>query len=162
MHIKIVYIYQVHLNIKMSQISTYIKNIDNSSYNKTAIEDTISTTGVYPAIYRSFYKNVKLDQCSYCGHYYKQDMVTVYNSEISCYHCIFLFNYETSCRKKVDGTYGMTIVQYIAKCKNDHDVDLCYHTSTCFICDYMSGVVLENVKVEQEYSDDSDVYTVTI
>ena len=67
-------------------------------------------------------------------------MAPNYYNQISCLHCIYYLNY---CNKEViDGVYGATIFEYIAMCKDDHDVKLCLREN-CVICDEIN---LDNIK----------------
>ena len=101
-------------------------------------------------------KNNDLKQCGYCNKFFKQDMIVPNlndnksaNNEIQCWHCLFWMNYSIPCRHNVDGMFGMTIVDYILKCKDIHEMETCTKNSDsggCFLCEYNIGLPLTDVK----------------
>jgi hypothetical protein len=99
----------------------------------------------------------KLKLCNTCGKLYENDMVNVNvfdekdpdKNDIICWHCLFWMNYEIKMRKEVDGLYGMKIVDYILKCKDNHNVDSCTRKSDsggCHLCEYLCGFPITDVK----------------
>lgn len=116
------------------------------------ILDHISTEGVYGQELKlfGFKKLSDIKQCSICEKYYKLDMIVPnYDQESQCWHCLFWMNYSISTRKNVDGTYGLSIVDYILKCKDIHEIDKCKRNSDsggCFLCEYNLGLPLTDIK----------------
>ena len=100
--------------------------------------------------------DLNLKQCTFCNKFFKQDMIIpdfdVHKNpvdEIQCWHCIFWMNYPISARKNVDGIFGMTIVDYILKCKDIHEMSSCTRNSDsggCFLCEHNLGLPLTDVK----------------
>jgi len=133
----------------------------------------ISTEGVSVYEMADLHLNAsKLDlkQCAFCNKFFKQDMVVpILNDnkknkntvdEIQCWHCLFWMNYPVSSRKNVDGILGMTIVDYILKCKDVHEMATCTRNSDsggCFLCEYNLGFPLTDVKDLYKLSDSSEV-----
>lgn len=98
-------------------------------------------------------KNLNLKQCTYCNKFYKEDMIIPViddtNNESQCWHCLFWMNYTIPSRNLVDGTYGMTIVEYILKCKDVHEIASCTRNSDnggCFLCEYNLGIPITDIK----------------
>lgn len=109
-------------------------------------------------------KQNQLAQCNYCLKFYKKEnphkMITTdfSDSETICFHCIFWMNYDVDVRATVDGVYGMTILEYIMECKDDHDKTTCTKNSDaggCFLCDYLNNVPLVNVLGAESLFDDT-------
>jgi len=91
----------------------------------------------------------KLSMCDFCGTSYKQDMIVECNGDLNCMHCFFWSHYHIERRPEADGIYGPTIVDYILKCRADHDIYNCsnsFYTGCCFICDHFAGEDLMGVK----------------
>ena len=92
-------------------------------------------------------QKVKLKQCEYCNKYYNNDMILSYpdggkkkkniSDELICWHCLFWMNYSISARKTVDGVFGLTIVDYILKCKDVHECQTCTRKSDSGGCFFM-------------------------
>lgn len=104
-------------------------------------KQNIDTVGVEinDPIIKSMTRDDKLSikQCSMCARCFNKDMITC-NDEI-CWHCYFWMNYDIDKRPICDGPEGMTIVQYILKCHEEHDTNNCPKFSAynnCFLCDY--------------------------
>lgn len=135
----------------------YDYDYDNESYNsdhdidEVKSEDNenvennikITTAGVYDYNPRAAFC------CVMCQKYYNNDMCTTQDSqEKICYHCLFSMNYPPEMRNMVDGTFGLTIVEYILKCSPDHNQETCtYRTDVggCFLCEYQLGFPIMDV-----------------
>jgi len=91
-----------------------------------------------------------LKTCNMCGKIYTNDMIIdINNDDLMCYHCFFWINYDLSLRDIADNTTHLTIVEYIIKCKDYHDITLCTrHTNHggCFICEFKTGFKIINIK----------------
>lgn len=135
----------------------------NGSLNNNQDQNVqITTEGTTQYDLSQFYSNIKaldLKQCTFCNKFFKKDMVVpVFDNkgsdnnaydETQCWHCLFWMNYPIPSRKHVDGTYGMTIVDYIIKCKDVHELATCSRNSDsggCFLCEYNLGFPLTDVK----------------
>lgn len=108
--------------------------ISNEEFNKLSIKDQGKL-------------NVKY--CEICDRFYKNNFVILSDYGYICYHCLFWLNYSPNQRKQVDGTFGMTIAEYIMTCKDNHDKEKCTRNSDkggCFICDYLNGIKIEGIK----------------
>ena len=69
----------------------------------------------------------------------------------SCWHCFFWMNYEIHMRPYSDGPEGLTIVEYILKCHEEHDASTCTkHTERggCFLCEHKLSFPILCVKDE--------------
>ena len=97
------------------------------------------------------YKNLahatkkKIILCDICEKLYMGDMII----DIICYHCFFWLNYDVSLRNNADDTNHLTIVEYIIKCKDDHDTSKCTRNTDkggCFLCDYKLGIPIIDIK----------------
>lgn len=121
--------------------------------NKFGSVTYISTEGItvysLDEIEKELLKNS--DVCSLCQKFYNNDMLipAEKGTERQCYHCLFSMNYPVGNRKHVDGMMGMTIVDYIFKCKDIHMSDICTMKSDsggCFLCEYNIGLPITDVK----------------
>lgn len=106
----------------------------------------------------------ELKQCSFCNKFFKQDMlVPVFenkNEDAQCWHCLYWMNYSINTRKQVDGAYGLSIVEYIIKCKDIHEMDLCTRNTDsggCFLCEFNLGLPITDVKDLYKLKDPSSV-----
>ena len=131
---------------------------DSSSQQAPALE-LVTTEGLTPVELDGFHGNnvlkASLRMCNYCNKYYRQDMIVPANpenkdpDETQCWHCLFWMNYAVGVRKSVDGKYGMTIIDYILKCKDIHEMDKCTRNNDsggCFLCEHNLGLPLTDVK----------------
>jgi hypothetical protein len=125
---------------------------DDSKNPMTAIK-YVSTEGIPGMLYNNVDKNLSktVALCFLCEKIYMNDMLvpSEINTERQCYHCLFAMNYPVTNRKKVDGTFGMFIVDYILKCKDVHELDACTKKSDsggCFLCEYNLGIPITDVK----------------
>ena len=114
-------------------------------------QNNVSTEGISEEeLYQLGNKNLNLEKCSFCAKYYEYDMIAqIPNNDKQCWHCLFWMNYAIPTRSLVDGVYGMTIVEYILKCKDVHEIKYCVKNSDsggCFLCEYLLGVPLSDVK----------------
>jgi len=96
-------------------------------------------------------KSLKICEC--CFKYYSQDMLVsqlVDSDPATCYHCLFWINYGTNIRKDVDGINGgLTICEYIIKCKDIHETNSCIRksdTGGCFLCEFNLGMLITDIK----------------
>lgn len=129
-------------------------DVDNNTNSQKNV-DYISTEGIDSEIieYSSKYIQSNLKQCVFCNKYFKNDMIVPNKDniidEFQCWHCLFWMNYSIPNRKNVDGTFGMTIVEYILKCKDDHETTLCKKNSDtggCFLCEYKLDFPITDIK----------------
>lgn len=67
----------------------------------------------------------------------------------TCYHCYNWMNYSIYSRDGIDGKNGnMYIVDYILKCRDDHDPCECDKNSEmggCFLCDFILGEPIDKI-----------------
>lgn len=134
------------------------KNLEEPKPN---FEAQISTEGISQAeMGHDMAKNLK--QCIFCNKYFKHDMIVPMNEKNSqdqqCWHCLFWMNYGN--RKNVDGVYGFTIVEYILKCKNVHELDTCTRNTDsggCFLCEHNLGLQITDVKDLYKLSSSTDL-----
>jgi hypothetical protein len=97
----------------------------------------------------SYENKKKLTQCSGCARCYNSDMIT--RNDQLCWHCFFWMNYDINARPFCDGNEGLTIVQYILKCHEEHNEHICTkHTEHggCFLCEYKLSIPILCVKDE--------------
>jgi hypothetical protein len=101
----------------------------------------------------SLFLKYGLKQCGFCNKFFKQDMIIPNKSggqdDTQCWHCLFWMNYSVQTRKQVDGSHGMTIADYIMKCKDIHEIKTCTRNSDsggCFLCEYNLGLPLTDIK----------------
>lgn len=91
-----------------------------------------------------------LKKCNFCFKNYSHDMIVDAESiDIMCWHCLFWLNYDINSRKDVDGNLGMTISDYIFKCQENHNMELCTKRTDqggCFLCEYKLGYILPDIK----------------
>lgn len=126
----------------------------SSSKTKKEIKQSIEMDGISVDEFNAIVdvnskKNTMM--CIYCEKYYGIDMVTdKYAEDMMCIHCFFWMNYDMKLRKTCDGgTIGITIVEYVLKCSEQHDSTKCKrHTNHggCFLCEYKMGIKIENIK----------------
>lgn len=140
------------------------ENSEFEPYNPAAFENNnqknivteiiklnVSSEGVmHNNLYNMENKNA-LGGCLYCNKYYSEDMLVPADKkdDRQCYHCLFWMNYSVENRKHVDGVFGMTIVDYINKCKDIHEMDTCIRKSDsggCFLCEFNMGLPVTDVK----------------
>jgi hypothetical protein len=102
-------------------------------------------------------KNGSVKQCTSCNKVYLNNMIsTEYDEETSstCFHCIFWMNYSEEIRSSVDGTYGMTIFEYITEYSDYHDIALCQNRDDdldgCFLCDYITYKSITGIIGEED------------
>lgn len=107
-------------------------------------------------------------KCNFCNKYYGHDMIVpIYDKddEVQCWHCLFWMNYASEMRKTVDGTFGMTIADYIMKCKDVHEFENCIRNTDsggCYLCEFNLGMIPTDIKnVEKlegkvDFNDDLD------
>jgi hypothetical protein len=92
---------------------------------------------------------INLHQCLICFKYFKEDMVVPLDGQDQqCWHCLFWMNYSIDLRKQVDGAYGMSIAEYILKCKDVHTSDTCTRNSDnggCFLCEFNIGIPITDI-----------------
>lgn len=137
---------------------------ENSNGNSNNSNNTITTEGLHLQEVSHAQKNL-VSQCIICNKFYAADMLIPADKgeERNCYHCFFWMNYSLDTRRQVDGLYGMTIVDYILKCKDIHAMDTCTHKSDnggCYLCEFNLGIPIEDVKdVERLYNSHTNSYT---
>jgi hypothetical protein len=136
----------------------------------------ITTDGVIYDKYSKLQRAQKdsLRQCSFCVKFYKPDIVVkslVFGgADPVCYHCIYGLNYATNLRTNVDGLDGLTIVDFILKCSEEHDIEACTRKPECFLCDHITGTTITGIKddyklkgvVATEGSDSEDVFDIVV
>lgn len=89
-----------------------------------------------------------LKYCEMCGKFYSNDMM-IGNEGENCWHCFYWMNYDLACRHFSDGVYGLSIAEYVLKCKDDHDISTCTRRSDhggCFICEFLMGFPIIDIK----------------
>ena len=98
--------------------------------------------------------------CSFCNRYYgkgeyddqtntyKDTMLTAEfdsNGDLVCYHCLYTINYNPpEARINFDGAFGLTIYDYILKCKDYHNKEKC-GKDECFLCDFLNMKKIDGV-----------------
>ena len=103
--------------------------------------------------------------CSFCQKYYgkgvyddqtntyKDSMLTAEfdgNGEMVCYHCLYTINYNPpDARINFDGAFGLTVYDYIIKCKDYHDKSKC-EKDECYLCDFLNGKKIEGIHGSDE------------
>jgi hypothetical protein len=120
----------------------------------------ISTEGVpYPEVGDVDLFAVKdlVRQCSFCNKFYKHDMIAPNGKpgDYQCWHCLFWMNHDVNARKNVDGVFGMTIADYVLKCKDVHELDACTRNTDsggCFLCEYNLGLPITDIKDSSKLS----------
>lgn len=145
------------------------EHIENSDQEKDVEEKpikivTVTTDGIEDTdkSYALLPYNVKkkLKRCDLCGKYFNDDMVLqMAEDDIQCWHCFFWLNYDVSKRVEVDGTYGITIVEYIIKCKDSHEQDKCKRNTDsggCYLCEYLFGGDITDIKDRELIYGDED------
>jgi hypothetical protein len=117
-----------------------------------------------------------LKYCEMCGKFYSDDMIcyTGLDKEsllknkkqnddgTMCWHCFFWLNYDVSNRSVSDGVYGMTIAEYVLKCKDEHNTETCTRRTQhggCFLCEYLLEFPIIDIRdahllYDTEISDD--------
>lgn len=128
------------------QIETDIKETNMS--NVITTEGLLDNDNIYKKM--SFQQKKNTRKCTFCFKNYNVDMFVDYESiELMCWHCLFWLNYDINNRKDVDGNLGMCISEYIHKCQQDHNIELCTKRTDqggCFLCEYKLGYVLTDIK----------------
>lgn len=91
--------------------------------------------------------------CDYCHKFYSSDMIFPLSFKTysqKCYHCLFWMNYPIDARATVDGVHGgLTIREYIMKCKDIHVTETCPRksdTGGCFLCEFNLGMPITDIK----------------
>ena len=141
--------------------------VANSQENNNIKQDSIvfiSTEGISSLhIYQVENKVMDtIDMCIFCNKYYTEDMLISRDDTDNrhCYHCLFWMNYTIKNRKHVDGVFGMTIVDYIQKCKDFHEINTCTKNTDsggCFLCEYNLGIPITDViDLDKLYSTNND------
>ena len=106
-----------------------------------------------------------LKGCTCCNKYYRPDMLVPPTpgddpNESQCWHCFFWMNYSVPMRKQADGKHGMTISEYILKCKDLHELDKCTRNTDsggCFLCEYNLGLPIIDIKDLYKLNRSTDV-----
>lgn len=83
--------------------------------------------------------------CESCSNFYDKSKLMAkkkYMDMDICYHCLFFINYSPEERIMVDGSYGISISDYVLTWAKDHIP--C--NRTCFICDFTNGIAIEHIK----------------
>lgn len=94
--------------------------------------------------------------CTFCQRYYAEDMFDPEDlmddgmmDMLSCWHCFFWMNYEPKLRSQCDGVKsGMTIANYILKCRNNHVTAQCKRKTNiggCFLCEHLEGFPIVDI-----------------
>lgn len=129
-------------------------NVDDKN-NKDIKIGMLSTEGVvegsneYNKLSHDFKNTLK--RCSTCEKVFSSDMISNPNDDyeqLNCWHCFFWINYDSSLRSQCDGTYGLTIADYVVKCRDDHSYDKCTRKSDnggCFLCEHKIGLDIPNI-----------------
>lgn len=87
--------------------------------------------------------------CDMCEKFYSNDMIGENNEAANCWHCFYWMNYDLACRPISDGVYGLSIAEYVLKCKDDHDISTCTRRSDhggCFVCEFLMGFPIIDIK----------------
>lgn len=107
----------------------------------------LGTDGVHEDSLRTI-ERFDAHRCSYCARYYELDMIIPENYDSICLHCYFWINYSMENRKKVD-VGKMKVVDYILKCRSDHNMEQCQRNTPsggCFLCEHLIGMKIEGIK----------------
>ena len=130
--------------IEEIKIMSPIKNVKKKLVDKYL--DGVTTKGISNGSFEfkkiPYNSRKVLSMCDFCGKSYKKDMIVEHNADITCMHCFFWSHYHVERRPEADGVYGPTIVDYIIKCRDEHDMYECtnsYYNGCCFICDHFAG-----------------------
>jgi hypothetical protein len=138
-------------------------NKQNININMTITTDGINETD------ESYYKLEKslqnlLNKCSMCQKLYDKNMINNLDDSYNliCWHCFFWINYDVSLRSQCDGTHGLTIVEYVLKCRKDHNTNKCTRNSDsggCFLCENIIGLDILNIIDGEKINQDQDKNT---
>lgn len=131
--------------------------ISQLDYSNECIDTSILTdNGLTVDILANLPSNIKLKLnpifCDLCSKYYNNDFVINYQNDNICYHCLFWLNYHENLRINVDGIYGLTITEYIIRCKDIHDTVNCDKNLSggCFICEHLNGNFIFDIIDEEK------------
>jgi hypothetical protein len=119
------------------------------------LNDEVKINGVSYEDYKSTYKSkANFVQCAFCVKFFCQEkngFITVNDEgENICYHCLFWVNYSLEQRSTVDGVFGKTIHDYVLQCAETHNTETCTRRGECFVCDYLDGIIIENIFGSEE------------
>lgn len=114
----------------------------------------VDTEGISPELGAYLSNGLKkiLKGCNTCNKWFKEDMMVKFkdiNAESQCYHCLYWLNYLPNVRKQVDGAYGLSIAEYILKCKDNHNQPTCKRGGDyggCFLCEAILGIPITDIK----------------
>jgi len=148
------------------EISAYNKLMSQTFLSKNTIGSVtyISTEGITVMSLDEIDKNLAktIGICSFCQRIFNNDMLIPAEQGIErqCYHCLFTMNYPIKNRVHVDGTLGLSIADYILKCKDVHVLDMCTRKSDnggCFLCEYNLGIPITDIKeLEKLYNGNNE------
>lgn len=133
------------LDSESESVEVEIENVNDPK------EIMVNENGVEADVFNNFSSNIQsqlnLLNCDICGKFYKEDMMAPFEG-LCCYHCFFWMNYAPESRKQVDGVNGLSIVDYILKCKDNHAMGNCAKVAigACLICDLKMGEDLGDIK----------------
>lgn len=134
------------------EINEKEQNLDKDDKN---VLNKLDPNGIKYDVYLSKYSNnpninkLTIRNCNMCGHVYDIDNILVledFGNEVTCLPCFFWTNYAPELRENVDGTFGVTIAEFILRCKDTHDKATCTRYPGCFVCDYLNRDEIPNIK----------------
>jgi hypothetical protein len=84
--------------------------------------------------------------CNTCNKNYKPNLIaTEYTDDTICWYCLFWLHFDENVRQRVDGVYGMTIVEFILAYKDSHDPNTCNISNACFLCHAINNIPMTNI-----------------
>lgn len=112
-------------------------------YNNYNINDILNVDDYMDSFINDYISSFNFDShisCKICNMKYK--LTKTFDN--ICIHCHFKSNYHVSKRKKIDGKYGIKIVDYILQYHSNHKPnDNC---NNCFLCDYNNDIYIVDIK----------------
>ena len=113
----------------------------------------VTTEGITNAVYNGLnaIQKQNIFMCNMCTKYFRNDMKINWDGEI-CMHCFFWLHYSEGFRTQIDGLMGITIAQYILKCRGSHKIETCTKNTNmggCFICDNLNGLYIDKIKTPE-------------
>lgn len=119
---------------------------DDEDEDEKSVSDGSDDEDDVPHIVPQLHEH-KQQMCGICGILINDDLKEIkIAGEFQCHHCYFWLNYGEECRRECDGTYGITIAEYVELYNKEHDVMHCTHAGTCFLCDYKNKKIIKNIK----------------
>lgn len=84
-------------------------------------------------------------ECEFCLSVYETDIICVYDTQTICYHCLFWINFPPELRTDVFKNYGVKVEDYVAKCKDNHNVKTCVRQGSCVLCEHIYNNIVKEL-----------------